>query len=161
MAGRNDACAFSSISCASSMIRRSPCWPRPPFRVRARNLILPPFVRIICSRPSAVLMSFTYLMIFGPSKNSRISSKVSVAVFWRWAVYITSSPYISIPHVARPWSRSVFPFCLGTDPPQVEHDHLPDGEKLIQSSRTSTCHGSSVKPPTFKSFAARKPSLLS
>ena len=43
IAGMKDACEFSSSSCASSNIKRSPCCPRPPLRVRARNLILPPF----------------------------------------------------------------------------------------------------------------------
>ena len=86
IAGRNDACCVSSSSCASSKISRSPCWPRPPLRVRARNLMRAPDFRMICSRPMAVLISATCRRSFGPSKKSRISSNVSVAVFCRCAV---------------------------------------------------------------------------
>ena len=81
IAGKKDACCSDVSSCASSNTRQSPCKPRPPFLVRATNTTLPPFFNMICSLPSAALISFTYFLSPLLSNNPFNSIKVSVAVF--------------------------------------------------------------------------------
>ena len=104
-------------------------------------------------------MSLTYFFSFGVSKKAAISSKVSVAVFCKCAVYTHVSLYRSIPASTRPATSKVLPFCLGTLPPHVLLIHLLSSVIAIQSHRTSVCHGSSRRPPINNSLAASSPSV--